>query len=193
MILEHDEMKFSILYTLDKYIEPMTMAQLCDILTWEKQVMNYFDMALMLNELIEDGFVESKYYRDEHAFSLSEKGKETNSFFFERIPPSVRSRIDNIISTQKYEEQYNPNAIITETVPIAPHQYMACLTMLDANQSMLELKVHAGGQGDAKKASKLLAKHSDDIYKYILSLINPSAASNVKPSASNTTSSSVEE
>ena len=38
--MEHDEMKFSILYTLDKYVEPITMTELCDILTWEKQVMN---------------------------------------------------------------------------------------------------------------------------------------------------------
>ena len=59
--MEHDEMKFSILYTLDKYVEPITMTELCDILTLEKQVMNYFDLALMLNELIEDGFVQSKF------------------------------------------------------------------------------------------------------------------------------------
>ena len=110
--MEHDEMKFSILYTLDKYVEPITMTELCDILTWEKQVMNYFDLALMLNELIEDGFVQSKFYRDEHAFSLTEKGTETNSFFFERIPPSVRRRIDSVISERKYDEQYNPNASV---------------------------------------------------------------------------------
>lgn len=110
--MEHDEMKFSILYTLDKYVEPITMTELCDILTWEKQVMNYFDLALMLNELIEDGFVQSKFYRDEHAFSLTEKGTETNSFFFERIPPSVRRRIDSVISERKYDEQYNPTRSI---------------------------------------------------------------------------------
>ena len=164
--MEHDEMKFSILYTLDKYVEPITMTELCDILTWEKQVMNYFDLALMLNELIEDGFVQSKFYRDEHAFSLTEKGTETNSFFFERIPPSVRRRIDSVISERKYDEQYNPNAVDTEVIPIAKHQYMAAL-------SMLEVKIHAGGRGDAERAAKILAAQADEIYKYILKKIMP--------------------
>ena len=34
MFLEHDEMKFAILYTLEKNIEPISMPALCDILTW---------------------------------------------------------------------------------------------------------------------------------------------------------------
>ncbi len=172
MFLEHDEMKFAILYTIEKNTEPITMPELCDILTWEKQVMNYFDLALMLNELIDDGFVESKFYRDERSFSLSERGAETNSFFFERVPGSIRKRIDKVISERKFEEQVNPNAVYTEVVPIAPHQYMACLNMLDANLPMLELKVHAGSRAEAEKAAKTLKAKADEIYGEIINKIN---------------------
>ena len=173
MFLEHDEMKFAILYTLKKYIEPISMTELCDILTWEKQVMNYFDLALMLNELIEDGFVDSKFYRNERAFQLSEKGDETNAFFFERIPPSIRGKIDSEISERKYEEQYNPNSVSTEVIPIAPHQYMAALTMLDANLPMLELKIHIGSRADSERAAKILKKSAENIYKDIIERILP--------------------
>lgn len=172
MFLEHDEMKFAILYTLDKYVEPITMPDLCDILAWEKQVMNYFDVALMLNELIEDGFVESKYYRDERAFVLSERGKETNSFFFERVPGSVRKRIDSAVSEIKFEEQYNPNAVMTEIVPIAKHQYMASLNMLDANVPLLELRINAGSRMAAERAAKILEKQAEDIYRSVVERIS---------------------
>ncbi len=175
MFLEHDEMKFAILYTLEKNVEPISMPALCDILTWEKQVMNYFDLALMLNELIDDGFVESKFYRDERAFSLSEKGRETNQFFFERVPKSIRDRIDNAVSTIKFEEQVNPNAVITEIIPVAPHQYMASLNMLDANLPLLELKVYIGSRADAEHAAKALEKNADDIYKLIIDKIKEQA------------------
>lgn len=168
MFLEHDEMKFAILYTIEKNVEPITMPELCDILTWEKQVMNYFDLALMLNELIEDGFVDSKFYRDERSFVLSERGAETNSFFFERVPPSIRNRISKVIAERKYEEQLNPNSVSTEIIPIAPHQYMAAVTMLDANLPMLELKVYAGSRADAERAAKKLAAGSEEIYKDIV-------------------------
>lgn len=164
-------MKFSILYTLAKNVEPITMPKLCDILTWEKQVMNYFDLALMLNELIEDGFVESKFYRDERSFALSEKGTEANTFFFERVPPSIRARIDDSISKTKFEEQLNPNSISTEIIPVAPHQYMASLQMLDANLPMLELRIHAGGRADAERAAKKLALSADEIYKDMIARI----------------------
>lgn len=172
MFLEHDEMKFAILYTIEKNTEPITMPELCDILTWEKQVMNYFDLALMLNELIEDGFVESRFYRDERSFLLSERGAETNSFFFERVPGSIRKRIDKVISERKFDEQVNPNAVYTEVVPIAQHQYMACLNMLDANLPMLELKVHAGSRAEAEKAAKTLKAKADEIYGQIIDKIN---------------------
>lgn len=171
MFLEHDEMKFAILYTIEKNVEPITMTELCDILTWEKQVMNYFDLALMLNELIEDGFVDSKFYRDERSFLLSERGEETNSFFFERVPMSIRKRIDEEISSRKYEEQVNPNAVKTEIEPVAPHQYMACLSMLDANIPMLEIKLHSGSRADAERAAKTLEKNAEDIYKLLVDKI----------------------
>ncbi len=175
MFLEHDEMKFAILYTLEKNVEPISMPALCDILTWEKQVMNYFDLALMLNELIDDGFVESKFYRDERAFTPSEKGRETNQFFFERVPKSIRDRIDNAVSAIKFEEQVNPNAVITEIIPVALHQYMASLNMLDANLPLLEIKVHIGSRADAEHAAKALERHADDIYKLIIDKIKEQA------------------
>ena len=171
MFLEHNEMKFAILYTLNKYEEPITMPNLCDILAWEKQVMNYFDVALMLNELIEDEFVETKFYKDERAFLLSEKGTETNEFFFERVPNSIRHRIDDAIKAIKFEEQYNPNAVISEIVPVAPHQYMASVKMLDANVPILELSVNVGSRAEAERASKIIEGKSDEIYKYIIDKI----------------------
>ncbi len=178
MFLEHDEMKFAILYTLEKHAAPIAMPALCDILTWEKQVMNYFDLALMLNELIEDGFVESRFYRDERCFTPSEKGSETNAFFFERVPPSIRGKIDNAISEIKFEEQINPNAVTTDVIPVAAHQYMASLNMLDANLPMLELKIHAGSRADAEKAAKRLSSQADEIYKEIIQRIMPNNAEN---------------
>ena len=85
----------------------------------------------------------------------------------------MRRRIDSVISERKYDEQYNPNAVDTEVIPIAKHQYMAALSMLDSNLPMLEVKIHAGGRGDAERAAKILAAQADDIYKYILKKIMP--------------------
>ena len=54
MFLERDEMKFAILYTLKRYTEPITMSALSEILAWDRNVMGYFDLAVLLGELTED-------------------------------------------------------------------------------------------------------------------------------------------
>lgn len=168
MFLERDEMKFAILYTLKRYVEPANMPNLCEILTWDKEVMGYFDLAVMLNELIEDGYVESRYYRDDQSFCLTEKGADTNSFFFERVPKSIRRRIDEAVGAIKFAEQTDPNAIRTEILPVAPYQYMASLQMLDASTPLLELQVFAGSRAEAEKAAKALKTHAEEIYGDII-------------------------
>ncbi len=171
MFLERDEMKFAILYTLKRYVEPANMSELVEILTWDNKVMGYFDLAIMLNELIEDDYVESTYYRNEQAFALNAKGNDTNDFFFERVPKSIRRHIDEAVGAMKFQDQTDPNAIKTEILPIAPYQYMASLKMLDANTPLLELQVFAGSKAEADRAAKTLEKQAADIYKDIIARI----------------------
>lgn len=165
--MEHDEMKFAILYTLKKYVEPISMPDLSKILTWDKEVMGYFDLSILLNELIEDGYVESKYYRDDRAFALSTRGESTNDFFFERVPRSIRNRIDDAVGKMKFEEQ-DPNAVITHVLPVGVEQYMAEIQMLDANTPMMELRIHMGSRGQAERAAKKLKEQMPEIYAELL-------------------------
>lgn len=168
MFLERDEMKFAILYTLKRYVEPANMSELVEILTWDNKVMGYFDLAIMLNELIEDDYVAATYYRNEQAFTLSDKGNDTNDFFFERVPKSIRRHIVEAVGAMKFKDQADPNAIKTEILPIAPYQYMASLKILDANTPLLELQVFAGSKAEADQAAKSLNKQAAEIYKDIV-------------------------
>ncbi len=165
MFLERDEMKFAILYTLKRYVEPVNMSSLIEVLTWEKEVMNYFDLAVMLNELQEDGYVDMKYYRDDPCFCLSAKGADTNDFFFERVPKSIRHRIADAVAAIKFHGQADPNAIHTEIIPVAPQQYMASLQMLDAGTPLLELRVYAGSKSAATDAANALKRNADSVYR----------------------------
>lgn len=168
MFLERDEMKFAILYTLKRYVEPINMPTLSEILTVGKEVMGYFDLANLLGELIEDNYVAMKYYRNDQCFYLSDKGADTNDFFFERVPKSIRTHIENAVGAIKFADQADPNAVMTEILPIAPYQYMASLKMLDAGTPLMELQVFAGSKADAEKAVKALRKNSAEIYNDII-------------------------
>lgn len=172
MFLERDEMKFAILYTLKQNIEPMNMADLCEILTWEKEVMGYFDLAVMLHELIEDGYVIKKFYRDEEAFTLSQKGIDTNEFFFTRVPASIRGKIDAAVHQMKYDSQVDPNAVITDVIPVAHGRYMAALQILDAGSPLLELRIDLGSRGNAARGAGQMKKKAEVIYQSVLQLLD---------------------
>ena len=165
MFLNRDEMKFAILYTLKRYVEPVSMPRLSEVLSWDSQeVMGYFELSELMNELTEDGYTESTFYLGDICYSLSEKGKDTNDFFFERVPKSIRQRIVKAVQTIKFDQQADPNAIQTEILPTAPQQYMASLRMLDAGDPILELKLFAGSRAQAEKAAKILRKNAQEIY-----------------------------
>lgn len=168
MFLERDEMKFAILYTLKRHGEPANMPKLSEILTWDNKVMGYFDLAIMLNELIEDDYVVRTHYRNDESFILSEKGKDTNDFFFARVPGSIRRHIEETIASMKFQEQVDPHAIKAEILPVAPQQYMASLQMLDASTPLLELQIFAGSRAEADQAAKILKAQAAEIYKDII-------------------------
>ena len=52
MFLENDEMKFAILYTLNVYKYPLSIERFAELLTWDEEVMSYFDLTILLLSLI---------------------------------------------------------------------------------------------------------------------------------------------
>ena len=57
MFLEKEEMKFIVLYVLKQYKAPITSDAFYEILTWDKEIMGFFDAAEKLSELIGDAWL----------------------------------------------------------------------------------------------------------------------------------------
>lgn len=167
MFLKKDEMKFAILYTLKVYGHPLSLEKLSELLTWDEEVMSYFDLTILLSELIEDEFIERLYYLNAECVELTQKGSEANEFFFKRIPTSIRERLKGFADRDCFDEKTNPNATLSDIIPIAHNRYMASLTMLDGGTPILELKLDVGHRSEASRVSKILKKNADQIYKYL--------------------------
>ena len=172
MFLEREEKKFTILYTLTQFAEPVSMARLIDILTGKEiGAMDYFSLAELINELHEDGYTDTKYYRNDLCFFVTEKGKDTNDYFSRRVPGSIRRGIDLWIREFRFEEGVNPDAVLTEIRPVAERQYEARMTMLENNCPMLEIRLFAGNKQAAVTAAKKMKDQADDIYRDLIERI----------------------
>ncbi|HIV85212.1 MAG TPA: DUF4364 family protein [Candidatus Monoglobus merdigallinarum] len=172
MFLEKDEMKFAILYTLKVYSYPLPLEKLTELLTWDEEVMSYFDLSIMLSELIEDGFIQKLRYREAECVRLTEKGSDANEFFSGRVPRTIRKNIKEYAQRDEFDEKTNPNGTVCDIEPVSYNRYFASLTMLDSGSPILELKVDAGSRAEANRAKELLRKNADDIYKYIFKTLD---------------------
>ncbi len=173
MYLEKEEIKFAVVYTVKQYKAPLSMSRIYEILTWDKEVMEYFDLSEALMELSEDGYIYKKYYRNEEAFCLTEKGREAYLYFKSRVPFSIRARIDNAIGTVKYTELADPNAVRAEVSLAAEEQYAVRCCITEDRVPMLELSLNVGTKPQAERAAAYFKENADLIYKEILKLCVP--------------------
>lgn len=172
MYLENDEMKFAILYTLKVYNHPLSLEKLSQLLTWDEDVMSYFDLTILLSELIEDRFIRRMYYMNEECVELSDKGDTTNEFFFERVPSSIRQRIKDFAAGDNFDKKTNPNATIADIIPIATNRYMAELKILDSGSPILELRIDVGQRDKAEQAKEILKAKSKEIYTELCKMLD---------------------
>ena len=74
MYLEKEEMKFAALYAIRQFKAPMQEHILYEIFTWDKEIMEYFDLSGALMELLEGGYIVKKFYRNVEALALTQSG-----------------------------------------------------------------------------------------------------------------------
>ena len=170
MYLEKEEMKFAVLYAVKQFKAPLSMSLTYEIFTWDKEIMEYFDLSQALAELIEGGYIVQKFYRNEEAYCLTESGESAYVFFKERIPKSIRTRIDDAIGRVKYDELVDPNAVRTDVVFAAEEQYMAKLSISEGKAPMLDLSINVGKRHMAERVAAYMKENSQKIYEEILRL-----------------------
>lgn len=173
MYLDKEEMKLATLYTIRQYKVPLNMSRIYEILTWDREVMEYFDLSEALMELLEDGYILKKFYRDEEAYSLTEKGIDAHKYFNDRIPYSIRVRIDEAIGKLHFDEVADPNAVRAEVFPLNDSQYAVKLCILDNKNVMLEMSLNMGTRFQAEETAKYLKENAKDIYTEIVKICVP--------------------
>ena len=173
MYLDKEEMKFAVLYTVKQYKAPISMSRIYELLTWDKGVMEYFELSEVLLELVEDGYVLCKYYRNEEAYSLTEKGADTHEFFKNRVPYSIREKIDDAIGKIHFDEVSDPNAVRAEVVPLNELQYGVRLSIFDSKNLMLEMTLNTGTKWQAEETAVYIKENAGKVYGEIVKLCIP--------------------
>lgn len=179
MYLEKSEEKLAVLYTIDKYEAPLGITKLFEIMTWEKQVMEYFELSEILFELMEDKYIEKTFYRNNEAYALTSKGEEALSLFTERIPPAARTRINDAVGKIKFDCVIDPNSVTAEILPTDGNQYSLRCGINENGVPQMELTLNLGSSKlSASLAAENFKENADKIYNEIIKLCLPEKKDN---------------
>ena len=94
--------KLMVLYMLSKVNFPLSNSQIADFML-DKQYTTYFTLQEVLSSLADDGFVNVLTYRSSTQYRLTSSGKDTISFFSNKISNAIREEIDVYLIENKYE------------------------------------------------------------------------------------------
>ncbi len=158
--------KLIVLYMLDKVDFPITKAQIYDFIL-EKEYANYFTLTQATFELTEDGFIESSSTHSSTFLSLTDKGRDTLTFFQNRISEGIKNDINTYFEENRMAIT-NDVSVITNYYRTPKGDYIADLSAREKSEDLINIKLNMPTEDSARAICEHWREKSSDIYSFIL-------------------------
>ena len=158
--------KLIVLYMLDKVDHPVTKAQIYDFIL-EKEYSNYFTLTQATYELTEDGFIESSSTHSSTFLSLTDKGRDTLTFFANRISEGIKQDINTYYEDHRMEIA-NDVSVITNYYRTSDGDYVADLTAREKSSDLINIRVNMPTEDSARAVCDHWRDKSAEIYSFVL-------------------------
>ena len=158
--------KLIVLYMLDKVDFPITKAQIYDFIL-EKEYSNYFTLTQAIFELTEDGFIETSSTHSSTFLKLTDTGRESLSFFRNRISDGIRNDINEYYEKNRLEIANNMS-VVTNYYRTSQGDYVAELTARERLSDLINIRINLPTEDSAQAMCDHWREKSSDIYSFIL-------------------------
>ena len=158
--------KFMILYMLDRAGQSMSKARISEFML-DKGYGDFFEMNIIINELIKNGFIKSQTNRNRLNLELTPYGQETLSMFPDRISPEIRREIDAFLKAKEYDLK-NMASVQFNFYKGAADDYIAELTAIENKNELLSIRLSVPTEESARSVCSNWEKHSQEIYKLLM-------------------------
>lgn len=158
--------KLILLYVIDKIDMPVSNLQITKIIL-ENRFMNYFMLQQFLNELCDSSFLEQKTEDSKTLYIITETGKQTLNYFIGLIPPGIKSRIDETMSSIRKNIK-NETLITSDFTPVSENEFIVSCKVREDGFSLIDLEITVGTRNDARDICDNWKNHSSSIYAEII-------------------------
>lgn len=158
--------KLIVLYMLDKVDYPLTKAQIFEFIL-EKEYSNYFTLTQTIYELTENGFIEASSTHSSTFLSLTEEGRNTLSFFQNRISEGIKNDITTYFEDNRMKIA-NEVSVMTNYYRASGGDYIADLSAREKSSDLVNIKINMPTEESARAICDHWREHSSEVYSYIL-------------------------
>lgn len=163
--------KLVLLYVFDNMEMPLTDASITEMCCSQNSWISYITCKEVFADLLDTGFIiESTTGSGEKYYTITNDGRSCLSYFFMKIPISLRGEITAFIKEnrlnfrrrQEYFRDYYKNA---------DGSYTVLVKIVEPLGTKLELKLNAPNRAVAKQIYKRWEEKASDVYAAIYNIL----------------------
>lgn len=158
--------KLIVLFILDKVDFPLTNAQLSEFIL-EKEYTNYFNIQQAISELTTQELVTVSSIRHSSYYRITESGKETLTFFNNKISDAIKEDIMEYLRNNKYalrEEVSN----IADYYEEKKNEFIVRCQVKEQGSSIIDLSLIVPTEDAAIAICNNWKKNSQEVYSYLM-------------------------
>ena len=159
--------KLIILFMLERVDFPLTNAHISNFML-DKNYTDYFTIQQVISELVDAEFVTSESIRHNTRYQITESGRETLSFFGNKISTAIQNDVLSYLKENKFRLR-NETSTTSDFFEEKKGEYMVRLKVKERNSTVIELNLTVPTKEDATKICSNGSDKSQDIYATVLS------------------------
>ena len=158
--------KLIVLYMLNRVSFPLTMAQVSNFIL-EKEYTNFLTLQQAIGELTDAGMIETRSVGNRTHLVLTKDGRDTLSFFENRINSSIRGEIDAYLQENEFTLR-NEVSVQGEYYKSTSGEYEAHLVAKDKEIKLVEITLSVPSKETAAAICDSWQEKNQQIYKYLV-------------------------
>ncbi len=157
--------KLIVLYMLNRVNFPLTKAQVSDFIL-EREYTNFLTLQQVIAELVDADMITAKTSRNRTYLMITSEGRETLSFFQNRVNHSIKEEIDGFFDANKLEMR-NEESIRTDYYKSVSGEYEAQLEIKEKDVTVVKITLSVPDEETASAICTNWQKKNEEIYQYL--------------------------
>lgn len=146
---------------------PLTNVQITDTIM-NDGLMNYFVLQQYLSDLVNAKQIKIYHKDGKQLYKITHKGRETLTYFENRIDFSKRENLHKTILNKKADFKRSTE-VISDYTPSDNNEYIVDCKIIENHTALIELKLTVGTKAQAKAMCEDWKKNPSRIYSQIIS------------------------